>query len=182
MGRQEAAAALSKAAHNPVPCPLPSACRLPLPPLPPLLCRHPRCPPTHLPLQALEAELGRTQIQLDENEEHTRVLAEHLGSVRLEIQHTQGRLTARQREVQGEAHLQELAARESGRLRSDAARLRARREELAHRVTGIQGEVLQAGERMDQFRLVMNWNQVGEGLGDGCSRGPVVCGLWLVGR
>ncbi|PRW50762.1 flagella associated isoform B [Chlorella sorokiniana] len=108
---------------------------------------------------ALEAEMERTQIALDENDEHTRVLAEHLDSVRLEIKHTQTRLTARTREVEGEAHLRAVAERESGRLRSDAARLAARRAELAQRVTVMETEAFTAGERLDQFRLVQNWNQ-----------------------
>ncbi|KAL4443384.1 hypothetical protein ABPG75_011121 [Micractinium tetrahymenae] len=110
-------------------------------------------------IRALEAELGRTQASLEENEEHSRVLAEHLDSVRLEIRHTQARLSARTREVESESHLRELAARESGRLRSDIARLGVRRGEAAQRVTGLQTEVFKAGEKLAQFKLVQNWNQ-----------------------
>lgn len=114
-----------------------------------------------LPSQALEAELISTQALLQENEEHSQVLAEHLNSVQLEIRHTQARLTSRTREVESEAHLRELAARESGRLRSDIARAGKRRAEAAQHVTGLQTEVFQAGEKLAQFKLVQNWNQVG---------------------
>lgn len=110
-------------------------------------------------MQALETELEGAQIQVDENKEHTRVLAEHLDNVRLEISHTQARLAARRREVETEAHLQEVAARETGRLRADIARLQQRRGELEQSATAMQTEAFQAGERMDQFKLVQNWNQ-----------------------
>lgn len=62
-------------------------------------CPHPSSSPR--PPQALEAELELTQISLDENEEHTRVLAEHLDSVRLEIKHTQVRQRRHQRRHPG---------------------------------------------------------------------------------
>ena len=91
------------------------------------------------------------------------MLVEHLQSVRLEIRHTQARLTARTREAESETHLKELAARESGRLRTDAARLAARRAEAAQRIASLQTELFKAGERLDQFRLLQNWNQVGAG-------------------
>ncbi|EFN56849.1 hypothetical protein CHLNCDRAFT_144442 [Chlorella variabilis] len=110
-------------------------------------------------IRALETELEGAQIQVDENKEHTRVLAEHLDNVRLEISHTQARLAARRREVETEAHLQEVAARETGRLRADIARLQQRRGELEQSATAMQTEAFQAGERMDQFKLVQNWNQ-----------------------
>lgn len=66
--------------------------------------------------------------------------------------------------MEGEAHLRAVAERESGRLRSDAARLAARRAQLAQRVMAMETEAFTAGERLDQFRLLQNWNQVG-----GCS-------------
>lgn len=88
------------------------------------------------------------------------MLAEHLESVRLEIRHTQARLTARTREVESEGHLRELAARESGQLRTEVARLTAQRAEVAQRITAMQTEVFKAGGKMDQFKLVQNWNQV----------------------
>lgn len=103
------------------------------------------------------------QAALEENEEHSRVLVEHLDSVRLEIRHTQGRLAARTKEVEGEAHLRQLAEREGGRLRADVARLAAQRGELVQRVTAMQTEAFQASERLDQFKLLQNWNQVGAG-------------------
>lgn len=89
------------------------------------------------------------------------MLAEHLESVRLEIGHTQARLGARTRELESESHLRQLAARESGRLRSDIARLGARRAEAAQHATSLQTEVFKAGEKLAQFKLVQNWNQVG---------------------
>lgn len=130
----------------------------------------------------MEAELGRTQAALEENEGHARVLADHLDSVRLEIRHTQARLGARTKEAASEAHARELAAREAGRLRADGAALQQRRGELAQRVAGLQTEAFQAGERLDQFRLLQSWNQVGAGLAvlgwrAGCCTAALCCRL-----
>lgn len=125
---------------------------------PPTDCR---LPPSRQQQQALETELAGAAAATEEHDEHTRVLAEHLDSVCLEIRSTQGRLGAREREAAGEAHLRELATREGGRLRRDTARLAARRHELAKRAAGMETEAFKAGERLDQFRLVMCWNQVG---------------------
>lgn len=72
----------------------------------------------------------------------------------------QARLTARTKEVETEKHLRELAERESGRLGKDAARLAEGRREAAQRATAMQAELLRGQEKLDQFRLVMNWNQV----------------------
>jgi hypothetical protein len=40
-------------------------------------------------MQALEAELDDVQVALEADTEHSRVLGDHLDSVRLEIGHTQ---------------------------------------------------------------------------------------------
>lgn len=87
------------------------------------------------------------------------MLSEHLDNVRQEITHTQARVAARRREVVSEAHLAQIAARETGRLRADSARLQRLRAELEQRATAMRTESFQAGERMEQFKLLQNWNQ-----------------------
>ncbi len=44
-------------------------------------------------LQELEAQLEQTHIAVEENNEHTKVLTEHLGNVRQEITYTQSRVS-----------------------------------------------------------------------------------------
>lgn len=110
--------------------------------------------------QELEAQLEQAHADIEENGEHVKVLSEHLGNVRLEIKHTQGHLTAKRQEVETEGHLRELSRREAGRLQSDTARLARQRAELEERAAGMRTEVFAAQERLDQFRLLMNWNQV----------------------
>lgn len=46
-------------------------------------------------MQELEAQLEQTRIAVEENNEHVKVLSEHLGNVRQEIGYTQGRVCGR---------------------------------------------------------------------------------------
>eukprot|EP00887_Chlorella_sp_A99_P001108 scaffold14.g1108.t1 len=110
-------------------------------------------------IRELEAQLEQANVGVEENREHIKVLAEHLDAVRLEIKHAQGHLTARTQEVATEGHLRELSSREAGRLRAEAAKLARQRGEQEQRATALQAEVLTAQERLDQYKLLMNWNQ-----------------------
>ncbi len=44
-------------------------------------------------------------------------------------------------------------------MRADIARLKKERGELADRMQALQHGILRGGERLDKFRLAMNWNQ-----------------------
>ena len=44
-------------------------------------------------------------------------------------------------------------------MRADITRLQRERAELADRVQSLQQGILRGSERLDQFRLAMNWNQ-----------------------
>jgi chorismate mutase len=46
-----------------------------------------------------------------------------------------------------------------GRLTKDIGKLVAERAELADKVAGLQASVYKANEKLDGFKLLMNWNQ-----------------------
>ena len=48
-----------------------------------------------------------------------------------------------------------------GRLHKDLDKLAVERSELQDKVTVLQNSIYKATEQMDQFKLLMNWNQVG---------------------
>ena len=39
------------------------------------------------------------------------------------------------------------------------ARLERQRQELSDRITGLQASIFKGSEKLDQFKLLMNWNQ-----------------------
>ncbi|GAB4818571.1 hypothetical protein N2152v2_005617 [Parachlorella kessleri] len=110
-------------------------------------------------IRALENQLEQVSVAVEENSEHTKVLTEHLGNVRQEITYTQSRVTAKAKEVETEEDLWQLSQREAGRLQSEKARQQRARRELEERVLTMQKEVLAATDRMDRFKLAMNFNQ-----------------------
>lgn len=73
---------------------------------------------------------------------------------------SQAALSAKNQELASEGHLRELAAREAGRLRADAEKGARARAEAEARAAALRAEVFATQERLDQFRLLMNWNQV----------------------
>ena len=46
-----------------------------------------------------------------------------------------------------------------GRLTKDVERLHAQQQQLTDKLDSIHTEIYRGNERMDQFKLVMNWNQ-----------------------
>mmetsp|Transcript_91480 Transcript_91480/g.244969 ORF Transcript_91480/g.244969 Transcript_91480/m.244969 type:complete len:925 (-) Transcript_91480:135-2909(-) len=116
--------------------------------------------------KALDAEVkdkNRVVSKLDtsiaENSERVKIMTEHLHNVQQELVHTQGLQDAKKREVETEEHMKALAARQTGRLRAEIARLKGMGEEYQDRTNQIQGEIFHGNEKLDQFKLEMNWNQ-----------------------
>jgi hypothetical protein len=44
-------------------------------------------------------------------------------------------------------------------MRTDLGRLEKEKLELADRITGLQAAIFRGSEKLDQFKLLMNWNQ-----------------------
>ncbi|KAF5827559.1 coiled-coil domain-containing protein 39 [Dunaliella salina] len=110
-------------------------------------------------VRALEKQLDRVDGALEENQDRIGIMEEHLQNVQQELKYTQGRVESKTKEIETEKHLQALADRETGRLTKDIGKLMAERAELADKVAGLQASVYKANEKLDGFKLLMNWNQ-----------------------
>lgn len=55
--------------------------------------------------------------------------------------------------------MKQLAERQSGRLRNEVTKLEQRIADQQDRLNNIQNMIFQANEKMDKFKLEMNWNQ-----------------------
>lgn len=51
------------------------------------------------------------------------------------------------------------APRPQGRLRKDVTKLAQEKQEMADKVAGLQTQIFRANEKLDGFKLLMNWNQ-----------------------
>eukprot|EP00921_Rhytidocystis_pertsovi_P006212 GHVQ01010585.1.p1 GENE.GHVQ01010585.1~~GHVQ01010585.1.p1 ORF type:complete len:726 (+),score=128.82 GHVQ01010585.1:318-2495(+) len=88
-----------------------------------------------------------------------KVLSEHLVNVKQEVQHTQMLAEAKKRQIESDQHMTQLQKRQCGRVMSDIQKLTADIESNKERSNAVQNEIYSGNEKLDQFKLEMNWNQ-----------------------
>jgi chromosome segregation ATPase len=103
--------------------------------------------------------LEKAQADYADHEERYKVMVEHLKNVRQEVQHTEGLASAKRAEVASEDHLAQMAKREAGRYRQELKREQQELEAIDSTLNALQNQVFGANEKMDGFKLQMNWNQ-----------------------
>merc|ERR1719506_63118 len=113
----------------------------------------------HRQLKEHEKALVVIETELLETKERISTMEEHLKSVNIEQLHTQRLVDAKIKEIETEDHLKQLAERERGRFSAEYKKLQVELAELQDKVNGVQAQVFKGNERMDQFKLQMNWNQ-----------------------
>ena len=104
-------------------------------------------------------KLEKAQADYADHEERYKVMVEHLKNVRQEVQHTEGLASAKRAEVASEDHLAQMAKREAGRYRQELKREQQELEAIDSTLNALQNQVFGANEKMDGFKLQMNWNQ-----------------------
>lgn len=113
----------------------------------------------HAEIQAAETRADKLEIELDEFQSRVKVMDEHLRNVRQEVTHTNALLESKDKEIHTEEHLAQLAQRETARYVQEANRLARAIEDAQDRLSAAQGAVFRGNERLDRFKLQMNWNQ-----------------------
>jgi len=91
--------------------------------------------------------------------ERSKVLKEHLKNVRSELINTQQLIDDKNKEIETEDHLKQLNERQIGRLRGGLRKLEEKEVELQERLNDIQNQIFKCNEKMEQFKLAMNYNQ-----------------------
>lgn len=86
-------------------------------------------------------------------------MTEHLRNVRQEHIHTQALLDAKVKEINTESHMQKLSQRQLGRLMSELRKVKQETETTQDETTSLQNEVFAASEKVERFKLQMNWNR-----------------------
>ena len=104
-------------------------------------------------------KLDKIEKDLQENKARVDVMADHLKNVQQELKHTQALVDTKQREIQTEEHLKQLADREMGRIQQTLEKEVHEKEDAQDRLNIVQNAIFKANEKMDKFKLNMNWNQ-----------------------
>jgi hypothetical protein len=116
--------------------------------------------------KALEAQVKSKERKITEygeeaveNTERVAIMADHLKNVEQEHFHTQSLVDAKTREIETEDHLKQLSEREAGRITSDCGKVDKIMTVHQDMLNNIQNGMFSANEKLEQFKLQMNWNQ-----------------------
>jgi len=113
----------------------------------------------HAQLKHNDKQIAVIEAELIETKDRIETMKQHLQSVNTETLHTQRLVDAKIKEIETEDHLKQLAERERGRYHAEYKKLQQEMIELQDKINGVQAAVFRGNEKMDQFKLQMNWNQ-----------------------
>uniref|UniRef100_A0A7S4M111 Coiled-coil domain-containing protein 39 n=1 Tax=Guillardia theta TaxID=55529 RepID=A0A7S4M111_GUITH len=103
--------------------------------------------------------IEHVETQIKEYKERMGVMVEHLKNVQQELNNTQQLIDAKNKELDTEEHLQQLAQREVGRIIQEIGKSERKVFDLQDRLNLTQNYIFRGNEKMDQFKIQMNWNQ-----------------------
>merc|ERR1711912_157002 len=113
----------------------------------------------HTHVKDMEKQLSVVENELNECSDRNKVLNEHLKNVKQEHAHTQQLVDHKEKEIETEIHLRQLAEREIGRLRAEMTKFDRVAAEMQDSVNSVQNKIFRGNEAMDQFKVQLNWNQ-----------------------
>merc|ERR1712039_402962 len=88
-----------------------------------------------------------------------KILTDHLVNVQQELMNTQQLADAKRHEIETEEHMKALTNRQLGRLQSETVRLQKSLDDTQDQINSFSNQLMRGNERLDQFKLEMNWNQ-----------------------
>ena len=110
-------------------------------------------------IKTKEKQLEEFTESLEENLDRINAMTEHLKNVEQEVLYTQTRVNSKKSERETENHLRQLSDRECGRLKEEISKSNRHHKELEDKLTELKKAIYSGTEKMDQFKLLMNWNQ-----------------------
>jgi coiled-coil domain-containing protein 39 len=97
--------------------------------------------------------------KISDMKERVKVMKEHFKNVQQELEHTNNLYNAKRAEIQTEEHLKQLTSRALGRSQLETKQAQAKLEEVQNLLNTTQTDIYHANEKMDEFKMQMNWNQ-----------------------
>ncbi|CAE8633514.1 unnamed protein product, partial [Polarella glacialis] len=110
-------------------------------------------------VKSKHTDLERIEEQLESDGGRVKIMTDHLVNVQQELVNTQQLVDAKKKEAETEDHLKALTNRQLGRLRSETVRLQKVMEDTQDQINSFSNELMRGNEKLDQFKLEMNWNQ-----------------------
>lgn len=113
----------------------------------------------HHKIRGKEKRFEAVKSEIQESASRVEIMAEHLKNVKQELLHTQELHTAKEKELDSEEHMKQLAEREIGRVAQEMRRLDSECNDLEAKLSTLQNFLFKGNDTMDKFKLQMNWNQ-----------------------
>ena len=98
-------------------------------------------------------------MEKEDHEEQVKVLTDHFKNVKEEYKQTQEQVNNKNKEIESEDHMKQLEERQAGKFISDLQKLDVKVGEMQDRLNNIQNMIFKANEKIDKYKLEMNWNQ-----------------------
>lgn len=112
-----------------------------------------------LDIKSKEEAVEQKILLIADYAERFKVMEEHFKNVQLEVAHTNQLVNAKRAEIATEKHLKQLASRGLGRSQIDSKAIQDDIEKTQDRLNSVQNQIYLANEKMDEFKMQMNWNQ-----------------------
>ena len=93
----------------------------------------------------------------EEHEDRVNAMREHLKNVEDEVRNTQSRAEAKRKEKETEVHMKRLSELAVARVRDDAKKMEKEELELDERVANIEVSTEKGIEKLDKYKLQLNW-------------------------
>jgi chromosome segregation ATPase len=97
--------------------------------------------------------------EIADMQDRCKVMKEHFKNVQQELEHTNALFNAKKSEIHTEEHLKQLTSRALGRSQLDSTAAQNKLEEVQNQLNTVQADIYKANERLDEFKMQMNWNQ-----------------------
>lgn len=112
-----------------------------------------------LEIKEKDKKLESVVTSIFDMKERVKIMKEHFHNVQQEVDHTNALVSSKRMETQTESHLQQLTSRLLGRSKAESNILISETEKQQERLNQLQNQIFSANEKMDEFKMQMNWNQ-----------------------
>jgi chromosome segregation ATPase len=113
----------------------------------------------HLMIKDNEVQIEETDDKIVDLKDRIKVMKEHFKNVQQELEHTNSLQGAKLNEIRTEKHLKQLTSRALGGHKIEAKRIKTELERVQDALNDVQNQIFASNQKMDEFKLQMNWNQ-----------------------
>lgn len=106
-----------------------------------------------------EAQIEKLVGSINDLKDRVKIMKEHFRNVQQEVDHTNALASAKKAEMHTEEHLTQLTSRTLGRAQHEARRIDSEIQNTQEMINSTQNSLRKESEKLDEFKMQMNWNQ-----------------------